>query len=183
MKKKKFFLVLIILFVILFVIWFFIKKNTNKQEFIEYTPQQEISEEQERKCLVSLYFRNKETKMLMPEARLIDAKTLIENPYYTLINLLIEGPKNEKLESALPQGTKLNNVKIEQDMVIVDLSKEFIKNTNLGAEEESKIIYSIVNTLTELTEVNSVKILIDGEEGKEFEDGEINFKQPFARMK
>ena len=63
MKKKKFFLVLIILFVILFVIWFFIKKNTNKQEFIEYTPQQEISEEQERKCLVSLYFRNKETKI------------------------------------------------------------------------------------------------------------------------
>ena len=51
-----------------------------------------------------------------------------------------------------------------------------------GTEEESKIVYSIVNTLVELTEIESVKILIDGKEGLCFEDGQIDFKSPFVRM-
>ena len=48
-------------------------------------------------------------------------------------------------------------------------------------EEEKTTINSIVNTLTELTEVNSIKILINGEENKSFLDGEIDFTQNFTR--
>ena len=48
-------------------------------------------------------------------------------------------------------------------------------------EEEQNTINSIVNTLTELTEVNSIKILINGEENKSFNDGEIDFTQNFTR--
>ena len=118
----------------------------------------------------------------MPEARLIDAKLLTQNPYATLVGLLINGPKNDKLESVIPAGTRLNKVEVQKDMAIVDLSEEFIKGVSKGAEEESKIVYSIVNTLVELTEIESVKILIDGKEGLCFEDGQIDFKSPFVRM-
>jgi len=38
-----------------------------------------------------------------------------------------------------------------------------------------------VNSLTELTEVNSIKILINGEENAKFKDGEIDFSQNFIR--
>lgn len=67
-------------------------------------------------------------------------------------------------------------------MAIVDLSEEFIKDIKLGAEEESKIVYSIVNTLVELTEIESVKILINGKENMEFADGAIKFDQPFVKI-
>ena len=43
------------------------------------------------------------------------------------------------------------------------------------------MIYTIVNTLTELNEVQSVKFLIDGEEVKGFEEDSINLTNEFAR--
>ena len=41
--------------------------------------------------------------------------------------------------------------------------------------------YSIVNTLTELNEVSSVKFLINGDENKSFKDGNITFKEVFTK--
>ncbi len=184
MKNKKylFILILVLLIAVVFCFLQYNKLNSINNVITEYTPQEEISEEQARQSLVTLYFINKEDKTIMPEARLIDARLLATNPYSTLVSLLINGPKNEKLESPIPQGTRLNSVRTEKNMAIVDLSSEFIKDVKLGAEEESKIVYTIVNTLVELTEIDSVKILIDGKENQCFEDEAINFKQPFVRM-
>ena len=181
MKKKLIVLILIILLIVAGVLlWKYFEEE--QSNFTEYTPQEEISEEQARQSLVTLYFVNKESKTLMPEGRLIDAKLLATNPYFTLVSLLINGPKNEKLETTIPVGTKLNKVVVEKDMAIVDLSEEFIKDIKLGAEEESKIVYSIVNTLVELTEIESVKILIDGKENMAFADKAIRFEKPFVKM-
>ena len=182
MKKKLIVLILIILLIVAGVLLWKYFKEEEQSNFTEYTPQEEISEEQARQSLVTLYFVNKESKTLMPEARLIDAKLLATNPYFTLVSLLINGPKNEKLETTIPVGTKLNKVVVEKDMAIVDLSEEFIKDIKLGAEEESKIVYSIVNTLVELTEIESVKILIDGKENMAFADKAIRFEKPFVKM-
>ena len=44
-----------------------------------------------------------------------------------------------------------------------------------------KLIYAIVNTLTELNEVSGVKILINGEQNLGFNDNKINFKDIFGR--
>ena len=46
----------------------------------------------------------------------------------------------------------------------------------------TRAIYSIVNTLCELTEVNKIKILIDGEENKEFKDGKVKFDLLFTKQ-
>lgn len=156
-------------------------QNTKGEEIAEYIPQEEISDEQLMQTLVTLYFKEKVTGNLLPEARLIDAKLLIENPYATLLKLLVEGPKNEKLESIIPQGTKVNQVTFEKGIVTIDFSEEFIKEIRLGKEKEQKIIDSIVNTLFELTEVIGVKVKINGEENKAFADGEINFAEVFQK--
>lgn len=182
-KKKAIFLILTLLIIIVGIIYFVIKnkkEETSKNiEFIEYTPQEEISSEQLRQTLITLYFKNKETGDLAPEARIIDSKVLLNNPYNELVKLLIEGPRNENLEKVIPEGTSINNVEIKKGIVYIDFSKEFTKTGNMGAEEEGKIIYSIVNTLSELTEVNGVKILIDGEENICFESGQLNFNEIF----
>ena len=147
-----------------------VKENNKTDESIgdEYTPQAEISDEQARQTIVSLYFSDKENKELIPEARLIDIKELINLPYEKLMNLLIEGPKNDKLEKIIPKGTKVLRSFMEGDTLILDLTKDFL-NYNME-EENSKenLINSIVKTMTELTEVNKVKFLIEGEENDQF---------------
>lgn len=174
MKNKK---IKIIFFVILMIIliggYFGIQYVKNrKQETIvdEYTPQEEITEEQVRQTIVSLYFPAKETNELNPEARLIDIKEIINNPYEKLVNLLIEGPKNDKNEKIMPENTKINKTYLEEDCVVLDFSAEFLNYSKEDEKEKTNLINSIVNTLTELAEVNQVKILIDGNENNEFKE-------------
>ena len=185
LKNKKIFMYLIIIILILlilFVGYFILKKNNNKNKIIsEYIPEQEITEEQLRTTIITLYFLDKETLLLAPEARKIDAKDLINNPYEKLINLLIEGPKNENLIKLIPENTKINKAEIIDDVLYLDFSEDFIKEQNLGENQEKLIIKSIVNTLTELTEINKIKILIDGEENLEFPDGGVKFNLEFTR--
>lgn len=129
--------------------------------------------------MISLYYTNIETKTLMPEARVIDAKNLLENPYKTLTEYLMEAPKNEKLKSSIPEGTKVNKAERKGEVVTLDLSKEFIENKT--ADEINLAIFAVANTLTELNEVNYVKFLIDGEENKKIEGTDIVLNKEFAR--
>lgn len=178
---KKILLIIIIIVCIALIILFVVKNRQKKEEILEYEPQEEISEEQERQTMVSLYFVNKTTRKVEPEARLIDVKVLVAEPYTTLINLLIEGPKNENHESAIPEGTHVISASLQGETLVLDLSEEFINNHVGGKEEEENTITCLVNTLTELTEVNSIKILINGEEKQKFKDGEVEFSQNFIR--
>ena len=157
-------------------------RSKNMEENV-IQPQEEITDEQMRTALVTLYYMNKETKELTPEGKMIDVKKLLADPYETLINLLIEQPKNEKLQSAIPNGTKVLGAELKGDVVYLDLSNEFIENHEGGEKAEQTTIKAIVNTLTELNEVSGVKILINGQENKEFKDRKINFKDTFTRTK
>lgn len=183
-NKKLIISIIIILIIVGVAIWYFFFNNSNKQnEISEIIPEEEISEEQMRQTIVSLYFYNSNTKSLVPEGRLIDVKELVEEPYKKLMELLIEGPQNESLSKTIPEGTIINKIELKGDILYLDLSKEFVDNHSGGEEMESATIYSIVNTMTNLTEVNAVKILIDGEENKAFNDNKIKFDDPFVVIK
>ena len=185
MNKKIIIPIIILVFILIGLgIWYFLFYNKNNQiETNEIIPEEEISEEQMRQTIVSLYFYNEETQSLVPEGRLIDVKELLNDPYTRLMELLIEGPQNESLSKTIPDGTKVNKAEVKGDILYLDLSKEFIDNHSGGETQESNTIYSIVNTMTNLTEVNSVKILIDGEENKAFKDNLIKFDDPFVVIK
>jgi spore germination protein GerM len=147
------------------------KKNENNEvsEYQNYIPEEEISDEQSRQTIVTLYFLNNETGEISTETRLIDAVRLLENPYEELVSMLIEGPKNEKLVNIIDEDTKINSITKEDDCVVINFSEEFL---NLLNDEINKnnIINCIVNTLTELNEIDSIKILINGEENKNFNE-------------
>ena len=179
MKKK---IIGVILILILGGGIFFINRNKEKETISEYKPQEEISDEQLRQSIVSLYFKNKNTDELVPEGRLVDVKLLLNEPYKTLMQFLIDGPKNEKLEKLIPEGTVINKIELKKDILYIDLSKEFIENHEGGEQKESNTIYSIVNTMTQLTEVNGIKILIDGKEDQGFKDGKIKFNDTFVKL-
>ena len=181
MSKKIILSIIIVLILVGVGIWYFFFYNQNTQsKENQIIPEEEISEDQMRQTIVSLYFYNNDTKSLASEGRLIDVKELLENPYKRLMELLIEGPQNTNLSKTIPDGTKVNKAEIKGDILYLDLSKEFIENHAGGEEAESATIYSIVNSMTNLTEVNAVKILIDGEENKSFKDNKIKFDDPFV---
>jgi len=186
MKNKKLimYVSIIIIMAILILVGYFIYnniKNKNNEIISEYIPQEEITEEQLRQTVVTLYFLDIENYKLVPEARKIDCKELLKDPYNLLINLLIEGPKNEKLIKLIPEETKLINTEIKDNILFINFSKELINEQNLGKEQEELILKSIVNTVTELTEINKVIFLIEGEENKGFPDNGVIFDKIFIR--
>ena len=167
MKNRKIFLLFLILFILLLIGGYFgikyIKDKKEEENIQEYTPEEEITEEQYRQTIVSLYFADKETGELLPEARMIDIKEIINDPYNVLMNMLIEGPKNEKFAKVIPDGTKVLSINKEGDTLIIDFSSEFLNYDKNADIAKNNLIYSIVNTMTELTEINHVKFLVNGE--------------------
>src|SRR5574344_419831 len=120
-KSTRIILLSILLIAILITIYYFIKNSKEKIEIEEYTPEVEITEEQERNTIITLYYLDKETAELLPEARLIDAKELLENPYSKLVSLLLEKPRNEKLIKIIDEDYELENTIIESGIVKINL--------------------------------------------------------------
>ena len=171
MKKKRIISRISLLLIILMV--FIIYKNINivkkeNNEYQDYTPPEEISDEQAMHTKVILYFENIETGDLDSEIRLIEANKLIKEPEKEIMNLLIKGPQSSNLKKLIPDGTVIHDINIKNSCAEINLSNEFLE---LGDEKNKlKIINSIVNTLTNLKEINSVKFLINGETNEKLPD-------------
>ncbi len=165
MKKKKKIIIAIITLILIIIIGIFIYNNISienmEEEYQDYTPQEEISEEQMRQTKVILYFANNETGELEAETKIVDANLLINEPYKEIMNWLLKGPQSSNLKAIIPEGTAMHDINVEKSCAIINLSNEFL---NYETEENKlKIINSIVNTLTNLKEIDSVKFLINGE--------------------
>lgn len=158
MKRKKIVMYSIVVFFILliigigYLIYINVNYNKNQIDISEYTPEQEITDDQLRNTVISLYFLNKETNVLEEERRQTDSKILLENPYKYLIELLIQGPENQDLVKIIPEGTKIVDAKINNGIVSLEFSEKFSNN-------EETIINSIEKTLKQLNEVVSIEIL------------------------
>ena len=177
MKNKKILFLLIIVLIIILVLLFFIVKSFNSEnqtteKIQEYTPAEEISESQLRETMVSLYFLDKTTNTLKSEGKLIDSALLLQNPYKELINLLIKGPSNDGLLNVFPDNTQVLDAYIQNGCVTIDFSEEILNFEN--EEQQYNIVNSILNTLTQLNEVSSIKILINNENSSYFKEEYTN---------
>lgn len=169
MKKKIIIFVIIIIIILVLVVCNFSTEVVNNVEkddgnITEIQPEEEISDNQNTQTSINLYFIDNSSGILVKEVRHIDAKDLIDNPYKYTLQLLINGPEDLKLSNAIPLGTKVNKVELKKDVLYVDLSKEFLNSSGTNS------IYSIVKTMTEFNEVESVKFLINGEENENLKD-------------
>ncbi len=183
MNKKIFKIVLIaiVLILIIAISIYLILVNVSSEEVTEYIPQEEVTDESLRQTNITLYFVNKEKDEIDSEIRTIDSKILLENPYEVLINLLIAGPKTDNLKSAIPSDVKVYKVELNKEILNIDFSEEFVKNHPGGERDENNTITSILKTVTQLKEVNGIKILIEGKENSSFADGNFNFKEAFMK--
>ena len=147
MKNKKVIVSFVVLVIIILVVGYFaikyVKEKKENQIQEEYIPEEEISEEQNRETIVSLYFPDKETKSIKPEARIINVKDLMQSPYNVLIELLIGGPKNDKLNGVFPENTKLLNSSIEGECLTLDFSSEILNYSKEDAKTKENLIKSV----------------------------------------
>lgn len=164
--KKKNMILLIILLIIIGVFTFIIIQNrksatSDTEQIKEYTPEEEITTKQLRETILTLFFLDSETQTLKSEGKLIDSSNLIENPYKLIVQYLIDGPTNTTLKSVFPENTRIIEASLEQNCVILNFSEELLNYED--DTQKYNIINSILNSLTQLTEVNSIKFLINGE--------------------
>ncbi|MFA9462999.1 MAG: GerMN domain-containing protein [Velocimicrobium sp.] len=90
----------------------------------------------------------------------------------------IEGVKKDELLLTIPENAKLNKVTVKDGVCYVDFSSEFLKGVE--GVSTNATIYSVVNTLVEISEVNKVQFAIDGEQVKDFKEG-IELDIPLER--
>ncbi len=110
------------------------------------------------KLLVTLYFSDANAEKLVREQREIPKTPAIAA---AIIRELIKGPTNEGLYPTLPRHLQLLGVKMKGNQAVVNLSK--VRQSGYGGTAaEMMMVYSIVNSLTELPNVKSVSFLVDG---------------------
>ena len=177
-------LIIVAIIVVGLIVYFNVDVETvneidNVGQVNEIVPEEEISDEQLRETTVNLYFLN-ENNEIAEEVRIVDSKVLIQNPYKEVMNLLLNGPKSDSLKTVMPKDTRINNITKNGECLTIDFSKEFIDNADNNLETQSLIISQITNTMTQFTEINAIKILIDGAPDKSFKDGNISFQQIFT---
>ncbi len=137
------------------------------------------------KVPVYLYFANEDNTKLKLEVRYIsmeDAKKGTSQLAGIIVNELIKGPTaTTGFKATVPEGSELRSaIKIKDGVAVVDMSKEFKSAHPGGKDAEKMTIYSIVNSLTELKDVQKVKFTIAGKVQKEYM-GNFQFDQPFPR--
>lgn len=142
-----------------------VSENTGKEYGV--LSMSDIALNTEDKVTLNLYFPHKNGEKLVLERHTVDAQQALSLEK-TVVGELIKGPQSDKLSSAIAVGTKLLNIETKDGVCYVNFSNEFISKTTSGSTATMLTLYSVVNSLCELENVQSVQILINGETGVEF---------------
>lgn len=130
--------------------------SMNGDSFVE-NPGQQINSSQETE--LTLYFSNSDGTKLEREERTVHHSSNISLEKL-VIEQLIEGPKESGLKATLPTETKLITISVVEGVCYVNLD-ESIMNQNSEIKEEI-VLYSIVDSLTELPSISKVQISVNG---------------------
>lgn len=128
---------------------------------------------------VTLYFAGADNKSLVKEQRDIQVNSSIALEKY-IIDELIKGPQAEGLLATIPKETTVNDVNTKEGVCQVDLSFDVKSKHFTTPESKMLMIYSIVNSLTEVSKVQKVAFLIDGKKEIEFSK-DIDLSEFFER--
>lgn len=130
------------------------------------------------KVNLHLYFANEDGSGLVEENR----RNVVYSSNISLEKLvvekLIEGPMAEGAYPTINPETKTVSVTIKDGICYVNLNEDFLNQPyNVGAEVT---IYSITNSLVELSNVNKVQISINGETNISYRE-KVNLSSVFER--
>lgn len=132
---------------------------------------------------IILYFSNQSGNRLESVSNIVvkyDGSVPMER---LVLNQLIKGPEvikglTQNVKATIPKGTEYNKITTSNGICTIDFNSAFLKK--MDGVEDDVILYSIVNSLVELSTVNKVVFMIDGKSESQFRKI-ANFDQPFER--
>lgn len=127
---------------------------------------------------VALYFADKDESRLVREMRSITITDQQPIEQY-IINELIKGTDEKGLKSLLSDNTVLVSVNVEDNICYLNFKSGFLTENSRDENHNRLVIYSIVNSLTELQTINRVQLYMDGKRVDSF--GAINIKDYLVR--
>lgn len=128
------------------------------------------------KTILTLYFADQNAMYLVAETRQMEIKEG-EKTEKVVIKELLKGPVNEKLCPLFNPEVKILSTETKEGICFVNFSKELSTKLSGGSSGELLMVYSVVNSLCRLENVDKVQFLI---EGKKIESlGHIDMSEPF----
>ena len=116
---------------------------------------------------ITLYFPSLEDQKLHKELREIRVNNNTPVEEYVMAEL-IKGPTTDGLVRILPADTKVSDIKTQDGVCQIDLSYDLQVTHTENLIDKNLIIYSIVNSLTDLSRIQKVLFLKEGKKQTEF---------------
>ncbi|MEC9489526.1 MAG: GerMN domain-containing protein [Halanaerobiales bacterium] len=110
---------------------------------------------------VKVYFAADNASYLLPESRSLDPDI---DRYLQIFEELKAGPESDDLTKTIPEGSRLIDYQLDGQLLTLNFNRALKDNHWGGSTGERLTVYSIVNSYTALSEVESVKILLEGKE-------------------
>ena len=108
------------------------------------------------KILVYFPVSQEDKVYFIPETKVVN-KT--ENILEETIIQFFNGPNTNLLQNNIPKNVRVLDAKVDKNTAIVNLTKEFLEVKN---DAQKAVVDSLVLTLVEIDEVESVSILVEG---------------------
>jgi spore germination protein GerM len=106
-----------------------------------------------------------------------------DTPALTTLQALLSGPTQEEMRAGyrtlLPKNLQVRRMHVDNGILLIDLSRDFLYNHTMGQEGIILQIYQIVNSMTDFSTVRAVRFLIEGQQHSTIGGDGIPFDQPF----
>lgn len=132
---------------------------------------------------MTLYFTNKNGNVLKEVAITVDYDGTVPMEQL-IVERLIQGPESilnidtQKIYPTVPKDTKLIKASVKEGICYVDFNEKFLDKLPDVTNEVA--IYSIVDSLAEMSNVDKVQFTINGEQVKNYKEN-FAFDVPFTR--
>ena len=142
-------------------------------------PEKEQGKTEKGKLTIKVYYPDEQGMKLRAVQKTV--KSGSEDKYTAALKALLDGTKEKGLTTIVPKQAKIKSVKVQGDTAFVDFDQNLIKKFIGGSTGEEMLVGSIVNTLTEFSEIKKVQLLV---EGKKIESisGHLDLTKPVERM-
>ena len=130
----------------------------------------------QKKATLTLYYANEKGDALVKKIQdvVYESSYSIEKD---VINRLIQGPFGDGYYRTLPANLQVISIGVKDKICYVNFDSTFL--TDALSIDGNLIVYSIVNSLTELADVQRVQIMVDGDSNIVFRD--ISLGSPLER--
>lgn len=119
------------------------------------------------KVELRLYFASEDGQKLMPVYRSVVYNSNISMEKLA-VEQIISGPNNDIAYPTISKDAKVKSINVKDGVCYIDLDQEFLNQTGQVTAEVA--IYSIVNTVTELPNINKVVFSVNGQDSFQFMD-------------